>query len=241
MSRKTHPIGFRLGVTQSSVAQLQCYGKNSNQAYSLVTLKLWKLSELLWRMFDKSKMRLSNYEWQVKDNRLSSNITYTLLEGVEKKRNADVNRTNKYDLINYIPQKAADDWMKNLVRVRLFNVHWLHDPKTLASWISNQLLQRQSIKTIFKLLKKELHQNKSWEHKTKAFVSGNTKFSLTGIKIVCCGRLGGKRQRMSNSVSKQLGVMPLQSLNMFIEYEKSSLCTRFGKIGIHVYYQYSKI
>ena len=45
---------------------------------------------------------------------------------------------------------------------------------------------------------------------------------------------------MSNSISKQLGVMPLQTLNMFIEYEKVGLCTRFGKVGIHVYYHYSK-
>nr|YP_010338979.1 ribosomal protein S3 [Sahlingia subintegra]UNJ19069.1 ribosomal protein S3 [Sahlingia subintegra] len=247
MPRKVHAGGFRLGITQLYSIQLQCYGKTPH-TYSLFILKIQKLSDLLNRICKKYQISLGNIEWTVKNSNLSCSTFYTSfkkLKGVRKSNK--IQWVNKNSLkknsraLNLVPCKAFNFWTNyNPINIRFYYVHWLHSPKTLTSWIHNQFEQHQPIKFILKLLKKELLKNRQWNYETKSFISGNVKFFLTGIRIKCCGRLRGKRQRMSNQINKQIGIMPLQTLNAFIEYERSSLCTRFSKIGVHVYYYYSK-
>lgn len=241
MSGKTHTTGFRLGVTQPSSIQLQCYGEVP-YVYSLLIIKLYKISDLLKRTFITHGIYVSSIESIIKHHTLESNVFYTSFENT-KKSLPWINKSNFKEnskIMHLIPHKAVTNWMKNSYKVRFYRVHWLYSPQTLVSWIINQFEQKQSTKNILKLLSKELIRRNQWCYGTKSFISGTFKFSLTGIKVVCCGRLGGKQQRMSSKISKQLGIMPLQTLHAYVEYEKNSLYTRFGKIGIHVYYYYSK-
>lgn len=247
MSHKTHTIGFRLGTTQPNFIQLQCYGQII-PTYSSLILRLRNLMESLERILAHRMIYLGSLEWTIKDTSFHLNTVYTSYEAFKNdkgKINIKWVAKDKFkgglEFKTLVPYNAICTWMNSFEGVMKFHrVHWLHNPKTLSSWIITQLEQKQSVKTVLKLLRNELAQNKHWSCETKSFVSGNTKFHLTGIKISCRGRLRGKRQRMTNKVDKQLGVMPLQEFNAFVEYERSSLCTRFGKVGIHVYYYYSK-
>ena len=86
MSGKTHTAGFRLGVTQPSKIQLQCYGETP-YVYSLLLIKLYKISDLLKRTFIRHAIYISNIETTVKARVIESNVFYTSFEKIKKQSN----------------------------------------------------------------------------------------------------------------------------------------------------------
>nr|YP_010338969.1 ribosomal protein S3 [Pseudoerythrocladia kornmannii]UNJ19041.1 ribosomal protein S3 [Pseudoerythrocladia kornmannii] len=242
MSQKVHALGFRLGTSQTWDTQLQCYNYIPT-SYSLLVIKKHQANTFLRRILSKNSIILSDSQWSFKDFMIHCDSFYTPYQKLKNsniwwiKKSKDLRKNSK--VFKSMNLTALQSWFDSFLIPRFYRVHWLHSPKSLACWISLKLEQHKPIKFIIKQLKKDLSKNKNWIHSTKQFISGSTKFYLKGIKIICCGRLRGKRQRMSNTIAKQIGVMPLQKLNAFVEYENISAYTRFGKVGIHVYYYYS--
>nr|YP_010338842.1 ribosomal protein S3 [Madagascaria erythrocladioides]UNJ18792.1 ribosomal protein S3 [Madagascaria erythrocladioides] len=230
MSQKVNPIGFRVGVSQNWNTQMQCYQKTS-LTYTLTVLKKLQIFSFFQRLLFKHNIILSKAEWLLKDGSIYCDLFYTKYEPLTRQPLLEISKKIL---------KVLKYWITSPFVFRFYKIHWFSNPTTVSHWICYQLEKKQNIKWILLLLKKKKINYQKWNTEIKYDISGENAFLLKGIKIICSGRLRGRRNRMSSKTWKQVGVMPLQRLHGFVEYKKDNAYTRFGKIGVHVYYYYAK-
>ncbi len=90
------------------------------------------------------------------------------------------------------------------------------DARVIAQWISEQLENRASFRTV---------QKKAIQRVMKA--------GAKGIKTSVSGRLGGADIARSEGYSE--GVVPLHTLRADIDYANSEAATTYGKLGVKVW------
>nr|YP_009402834.1 ribosomal protein S3 [Compsopogon caeruleus]ARX96191.1 ribosomal protein S3 [Compsopogon caeruleus] len=238
MSQKVNPIGFRLGVLQIWNADFQCYGKLGKN-YSIILYNMHKITTYLTRIFKKNNLILGPIFYSIKSNIVIIDCFYVMIatNNTTDFFSSAMNSLQGQKVIRY-SEYVLNYWFANFLVFNAFKAHWLSSPLFLATWITTNLKKCISIKKIFLNLEKKLLRDNENLPCIKYSTLGENLFILKGIKIICSGRLRGKRNRMSNKMKKQVGIMPLQTINTYIDYKYSSVFTRFGKFGIRVYYYY---
>nr|YP_010338892.1 ribosomal protein S3 [Pulvinaster venetus]UNJ18964.1 ribosomal protein S3 [Pulvinaster venetus] len=234
MLKRVHPKGFRLGLFQSWKIDFQCYGKIGNK-YVVVLYKKFKINLYLKRFFEKKNIGFGWFSCLIKNEKIFIYCYYTkwLTKFKEKDSFLEKNAISAF-------RKVFGQWFNVPFNIIFFKTHWLYSPVFLVDWICLNLKNEVSIIRIFSALDKKFMTSKNWFFHPKKCFRGEFLFHLKGIRIICSGKLQ-KRRRVGKSLRKQLGPLPLQSLNKFFEYDHGVVKTRYGKLGIHVYYFYESV
>lgn len=225
MSKRSNPIGFRLGLLQLWNSSLTDYGKNF-KGYTKVTFK---------------KRSVKNYINQFTQNKKSfGNITRFFIHN------------NYWKLIVYSKlNKTVNNFSQKFLspcfywsRVPIFVIFY-----TQKSWINTAHLLINYIKIAFKYNKLpfKIFIN-LLEPKLKSCIKAKITYStiqgikiwkIIGIKICCKGRIGSLRNPLTQTFKKSWGVVSLSKISNYVDYAQSYILTKQGIYGVQVWIFYS--
>lgn len=205
MGQKTHPLGFRIGITEDW--RSRWYAPKG--AYSEFLIEDQKIRKFV-------------------DHRLNRQPPYAAVSRIEVERTRDevkvILHTARPGLV-IGPKGAEVDRLKealedlidravglNVVEVRAPDL----DATLIAEAISEQLKKRTSFRRVLKM-------------RADASMSAGAK----GIKISLAGRLGGAEMARYEQLIR--GSIPLHTLQANIDYGVATCCTKSGAIGVKVW------
>ena len=79
----------------------------------------------------------------------------------------------------------------------------------------------------------QLEKRVSYRRAVKRAMEATLSAGALGVKITCCGRLGGSE--MTRRQKEAVGALPLQTLDADIDYGFSEAHTTYGSIGVKVW------
>lgn len=205
MGQKTHPIGFRVGVTE---------GWRSR----------WFAPKAAFADFLIEDHRIRKFV----DTKLNQQPPYAAVARVEIERTRDDVRVTLHTARPGLvigPKGAEVDKLKesledlidrkvslNIVEIKVPDAN----AKLIAEAISEQLKKRAGFRRVMK------------QRMDAAMAAG-----VKGIKISCSGRLGGAE--MARLEKQSRGSVPLHTLQAHVEYGTATCNTTYGAIGIKVW------
>ena len=205
MGQKTHPNGFRLGITTEHVSKWFADSNKPGERYADFVREDVKIRELLAKNLDRAGV--AKVEIERTRDRVRVDI-HTARPGIViGRRGAEADRiraeleklTGKQIQLNSL-EVANPDLSAQLV----------------AQGIAEQLASRVAFRRAMK----------------KAIQSAQ-RAGAKGIRIQCSGRLGGAE--MSRSEFYREGRVPLHTLRANIDYGFFEAKTTFGRIGVKVW------
>ena len=226
MGQKTHPLGFRLGVTQTH--QSQWFAKPNN--YSQLVIEDFFLRETILKQFSdaiistiKIQRKLDQIKIQIRAAKpkvigIKETDIDELKEELEKKlqiyriHNLHLNSSHRQ-----FNRKLKDLHKKTQIGIRLFMVA---KPKTESPIIGGFLVEK-------------LEARKSYRSAVKKAIQDAKKANVRGIKIQVSGRLNGAE--IARSEWFREGRVPLQTLRADIDYSCLTARTIYGLLGIKVW------
>ncbi len=205
MGQKTHPIGFRVGITEGWKSRW--YAPKAAFGAFLVE------DEMIRRYVDDtlnkkppfagvSKVEIERTRDEVKV------ILHTARPGmVIGAKGAEVDKL-KEKLEDLIDRRVA----VNIIEIKNPDL----DAFLIGSSVGEQLKKRMSFRRVMK-------------QKCEAAMEAGAK----GVKLICSGRLGGSE--MARTETQMLGSIPLQTLQAEVDYAVTHAVTTVGVIGIKVW------
>ncbi len=205
MGQKTHPIGFRVGITEGWKSR-------------------WYAPKAAYGTFLVEDERIRRYI----DDTMNKQPPYAGVAKVEVERTRDevkvILHTARPGMV--IGAKGAEvdklkEKLEDLIDRRV-NVNIVEiknpdlDAALVGASIGEQLKKRMSFRRVMK-------------QKCEAAMQAGAK----GVKIICSGRLGGAD--MSRVETQMLGAIPLQTLQADVDYAVHPAVTKSGTIGIKVW------
>lgn len=205
MGQKTHPLGFRIGITE---------GWHSR----------WYAPKSLYGEFLVEDQRIREYI----DRQLNRQPPYAAVSKVEIERTRDevkvVLHTARPGLV--IGPKGAEvdklkDALENLVERKIsLNIVEVRipdrDARLVAEGLAEQLKKRGGFRRMMK-------------QRAEACMAAGAK----GVKIMCSGRLGGAE--MARRETKIMGSIPLHTLQAHVDFAIAESRTKYGVIGVKVW------
>ncbi|MEM1210626.1 MAG: 30S ribosomal protein S3 [Planctomycetota bacterium] len=206
MGQKTHPFGFRVGITEAHRSRWYAPTK----AF---------YGELL---IEDQKIR------KYCDNRLNRKPPFAAVSDIHIERTREelkvIIKTGRPGLV--IGPKGSEielltqDLQRLTGRNVSINVIEIHNPdleaQLIAESLAEQLKKRASFRRIMKM-------------KAEATMTAGAQ----GVKIMLSGRLGG--HEMSRSEEVRLGAIPLQTLQANVDYGFATSFTTYGTLGVKVW------
>ena len=205
MGQKTHPLGFRLGVTQDHKST---WYANFNQYASILE------EDDKIRTYIKEIAKLNNISnVQIYRNGLNDQIQLNVETGKPGILVGDMG-IGLENLLNNIKKKLPDN---RQLTIKVFEVKKVDlDATLLASLVAEQLEKRIAFRrAIREALQRAQKQN------------------VNGIKIQVSGRLNGAEIARSEWIRE--GRVPLQTLRADIDYATMEANTIYGVLGIKVW------
>jgi small subunit ribosomal protein S3 len=226
MGQKTHPLGFRLGVTQTH--QSQWFAKPNN--YSQLVVEDFFLRETILKQFSdavistiKIQRKLDQIKIQIRAARpkvigIKETDLDRLKEELEKK--LQIYRTHNLHLNSshrQFKRKLGELHKKTQIGIRLFMVAKSRaESPIIGGFLVEKLEKRMSYRFAVK--------NAIWQAK---------RANVRGIKIQVSGRLNGAE--IARSEWFREGRVPLQTLRADIDYSCLTAKTIYGLLGIKVW------
>lgn len=205
MGQKTHPLGFRVGITEDW--RSRWYAPKG--AYSEFLIEDQKIRQFV-------------------DKRLNRQPPYAAVSLVEIERTRDEVRvilhTARPGLV-IGPKGAEVDRLREAVedlidRKVSVNIMEIRSPDTNAKLVAEAIAEQ---------LKKRAGFRRVMKARMDSAITGGAK----GIKIMCAGRLGGAE--MARTETQIRGSIPLHTLQAHIDYGTATCFTTYGAIGIKVW------
>lgn len=205
MGQKTHPIGFRIGITEHWRSR-------------------WYAPKAAFGEFLIEDQRIRRFV----DERLNQQPPYAAVAKVDIERTRDdvriILHTARPGLV--IGPKGAEvdklkEALENLVDRKIsLNIMEIKQPdlnaKLIAEAVSEQLKKRAAFRRVMK-------------QRIEAAMAAGCK----GIKIMCKGRLGGAE--MARCETQIRGSVPLHTLQAHVDYGVATCRTTYGAIGVKVW------
>lgn len=205
MGQKTHPIGFRVGVTEGWKSR-------------------WYAPKAAFGTFLVEDERIRRYI----DDTLNKRPPYAGVSRVEIERTRDevkvILHTARPGMV--IGAKGAEvdklkEALEDLIDRRVsVNINEIREPdldaRLVGVSIAEQLKKRMSFRRVMKM-------------KCEAAMTAGAR----GVKIICSGRLGNAE--MARVETQMLGSIPLQTLQANVDYAITTAVTTVGSIGIKVW------
>ncbi|MEO0587311.1 MAG: 30S ribosomal protein S3 [Planctomycetota bacterium] len=206
MGQKTHPFGFRVGITEAHRSRWYAPTK----AF---------YGELL---IEDQKIR------KYCDHRLNRKPPFAAVSDIHIERTREelkvIIKTGRPGLV--IGPKGAEielltqDLQRLTGRNVSINVIEIHNPDLEAQLIAESLAEQ---------LKKRVGFRRILKMKAEATMTAGAQ----GVKIMLSGRLGG--HEMSRSEEIRLGAIPLQTLQAHVDYGFAQSFTTYGTLGVKVW------
>lgn len=205
MGQKTHPIGFRVGITEGWKSR-------------------WYAPKAAFGTFLVEDERIRRFV----DDNLNRQPPFAGVSRVEIERTRDevkvILHTARPGMV--IGAKGAEvdrlkERLEDLIDRRVsLNIIEIKNPDLdaflIGASIGEQLKKRASFRRVMK-------------QKCEAAMTAGAK----GIKIICSGRLGGAE--MARVETQMLGSIPLQTLRANVDFVITHAVTTYGTIGIKVW------
>lgn len=205
MGQKTHPTGFRIGVTEDW--RSRWYAPKA--AYAEFLIEDFKIRQLIDRKLNRTAPYAGCAEVEIERTRNEVKVVIaTARPGmVIGPKGAEVDKL----------REALEELIDRKVSV---SIKEIKNPdlnaQLIALDIAEQLKKRGSFRRLMKM------------HCDASIAAG-----AKGIKIICKGRLGGAE--MSRMETQKLGSIPLQTLQAWVDYGYAQSFTTYGAIGVRVW------
>ena len=211
MGQKTHPLGFRLGITQNHKST---WYANLNKYASVL-----KEDDIIRTYINTISKINSISKVQINRNGLNDQIQLNIETGKPGILVGDLG-TNLETLLANIKKKLPSN---RLITINVFEVEKVDlDASLLADLVAEQLEKRVAFRrAIREALQRAQKQN------------------VNGIKIQVSGRLNGAEIARSEWIRE--GRVPLQTLRADIDYATKEANTIYGVLGIKVWLFKSEI
>lgn len=205
MGQKTHPLGFRIGVTEDW--RSRWYAPKA--AYAEFLIEDHKIRRHIDRKLNRTPpyAGVSRVEIERTRNEVKVLIATARPGMVIGPKGAEVDKLRE-ELEELIDRKVS----VNIKEIKNPEI----DAQLIALDIAEQLKKRGSFRRIMKM-------------RCDAAISAGA----LGIKIICKGRLGGSE--MSRMETQKQGSIPLQTLQAKVEYGFAQSFTTYGAIGVRVW------
>lgn len=211
MGQKTHPYGFRVGITRPWIARW--YARKKDFGTFLVEdqkIKKFIKSRLKQAGLSKIEIERTGDETRV--------FLFTSRPGVViGKKGAEI------DKIREELQKYSKDGSGKKVQV---NIREITKPELDAQLVSEAVAEQ--------LLKRA-----SFRRAVKKSVEGTMSQGALGVKVIVSGRLGGAE--IARQEPYMVGSLPLHTLTADVEYGFAEAKTNYGVIGVKVWIYKGKI
>lgn len=205
MGQKTHPLGFRVGITEPH--RSRWYAPKA--LYGELLVEDYKIRQYLDRRLNRTPPFAAVSEIHIERTRQELTIILKtarpgLVIGprgaeVEKLQNDLQTMTGRQVQIKIVEIKSPDS-----------------NAQLIAEGIAEQLKKRASFRRLLKM-------------RAEAGMQAGAK----GVKIAVSGRLGGAE--MSRTLKVVLGSIPLQTLQANVDYGFATSFTKYGAIGVKVW------
>lgn len=209
MGHKTHPLGFRLGITQKH--QSEWYSKLNN--YSTLIQEDFKIRSIIWDYLEKKSIKptgITNILIKRNTNDTLVNVEiFTCLPGmiVGEKGSGLYYMDNK--LVQLCPSKKI---LLNVLEVQKVHTH----ANLLAELLVEQLEQRVPFRRAMKTIIENAQQE-----------------NIKGIKIQIAGRVNGAE--IARTEWLRHGRVPLQTMRADIDFSDKTAHTVYGILGIKIW------
>lgn len=209
MGHKTHPLGFRLGITQQH--RSAWYSKLNN--YSTLIQEDYAIRNIIFKFFTQNSIK-------------STGIINIL-----------INRNNKGDKINLEIQTAkpgviVGELGKGLDNIDQSLTKLFPNKKTLINIIEiTDIYKRADL--LADMLVLQLENRIPFRRAMKRILEYVQKEKIKGIKIQIAGRLNGAEIARTEWLRE--GQVPLQTLRADIDYSYKTAQTIYGILGIKIW------
>nr|YP_009365201.1 ribosomal protein S3 [Gracilaria changii]ARJ60483.1 ribosomal protein S3 [Gracilaria changii]ART65152.1 ribosomal protein S3 [Gracilaria changii] len=229
MTRKTNPIGLRLGLTQVWDFTIQNYCK-LNYYYNSWLLKQWQVNNIISKILKSSKFWVNDKEFWYLKNKLFLNIYIT--------KEVSTPYADKYLLLIKELSKIILNWFSFKIYLRIYKrIDWTITSDLVSNYIVYLFEQDRSPSRILwqlcEFLKKNLYAKKV-VYSTK----GIRLIYLKGFKVKLVGRFDNTKSQMAKSIQQSSGSLSLISLKNQVEFIQKDLYTRLGSCGVQVWLFY---
>jgi len=205
MGQKTHPFGFRVGITEAHRSRWY----SPKQYYGELLVEDQQIRKYLDRELNRKPPFAAVSDIHIERTREELKIILrTARPGlVIGPKGAEVERLTA-DLMNVTGRKVSID----IVEIKNPDL----DAQLVAEGIAEQLKRRVGFRRVVK------------QHGENTMNAG-----ALGVKIQISGRLGGAE--MSRKETLRLGSIPLQTLQAHVHYGFAQSYTTYGTIGVKVW------
>lgn len=225
MSQKINPISFRLGLFQVWNTTITTYGKKidfSNLYQKNILEKYLKV------LFIKNNLYLGNISWFITPKNTFSIIAYTESSKLIVSTKTLISKLNTvftkmFEVSSYI----------YLIK----HSSWCSSTELIKSYILFNINQDVPFKNIFKNTSKIISSQLSTK-KILYTVKGPLSLKLKGFKFKLSGRFDNSRNQMTKSMKYTKGALPIPSINTYVEYSQTSIYTKLGTCGLHIWIIY---
>jgi len=227
MGQKTHPIGFRLGITKGWYSN---WYAGRRLAPYLILDQLFR--EHIEREYPKAQVS------RIYINRTSLQATHVIIHaarpGVIIGRSGENIKRLQMDLARIV-RRFNKDYRHLLVGPKEVLSRELKQLNPDAIEVSLREVTRPELDAVIvaKNIAEQLEARFSHRRVMKSAIAQAMRAGAQGIKIRCTGRLGGSD--MSRSEEYREGHIALQTLRSDIDYATATAHTIYGAIGVKVW------
>lgn len=205
MGQKTHPVGFRIGITEEWRSRWFA----PKAAYAEFLIEDQKIRKLIEQKLNRTApyAGCSGIEIERTRNEVKVYLATARPGMVIGPKGAEVDKLREA-LEELIDRKVS----VNIKEIKNPDV----DAQLIALDVAEQLKRRTSFRRAMKM-------------KCDAAMAAGA----LGVKIICKGRLGGAE--MSRQETQKLGSIPLQTLQAQVDYGFATSFTTYGALGVRVW------
>jgi small subunit ribosomal protein S3 len=227
MGQKTHPIGFRLGITKGWYSN---WYAGRRMAPYLVLDQLFR--EHIEREYPKAQIS------RIYINRTSLQATHLIIHaarpGILIGRNGENIKKLQQDLARIV-RRFNQEYQLLLVgkRAELGGQADFLSSENIDISLREVLHPETDAAIVAKNIAEQLEARMSHRRVMKSAIAQAMRAGAQGIKVRCTGRLGGSD--MSRSEEYREGHIALQTLRSDIDYATATAHTIYGAIGVKVW------
>lgn len=255
MGQKVHPIGFRLGQTQTHSSQWFATKNNYSQFLledHFIRQMLLKYSKKIDQIQIIRKLGAASSHIEIIIYAYTMSSPYNFLGFLSLTQFSNLIKENiyKYRQSQFYqthfgknaPKEGVSQSQltppKLTLRIRSSQLNGSYIAQFLVNRLEKRIPYRVAINQFYRALNKRKHQKKRWSSASKPVISPGDRGGVRhpeydGLKIQISGRLNGAEIARSECVRE--GRLPLQTLNAHIDYSFKKALTIYGILGVKVW------
>ena len=235
MGQKTHPLGFRLGVTQTH--RSTWFGNSKN--YASYVLEDCFLRELIQKEFSEAgivKICISRKLEQVRVEIYAARpgVFLGAAKNLSKNKNTETSPENTLELLRDRLEKKLTSFRQRSIRRSMYPNNRKISRKVQLSLQVGEVSHPDLEATFLAdLVVEQLEKRVPFRRAIKQAIQRAQRANAQGIKLEVSGRLNGAEIARTEWIRE--GRVPLQTLRANIDYSAKTAQTIYGILGVKVW------